>query len=56
MTLILVPPGKGMVLTAGKRDLKLKLADLENYAGERGRRGKPLPRGFQRVERLIVAE
>ncbi|HRF64191.1 MAG TPA: DNA topoisomerase IV subunit A [Candidatus Competibacter sp.] len=56
VTLILVPPGKGMVLTAGKRDLKLKLADLENYAGERGRRGKPLPRGFQRVERLIVAE
>jgi topoisomerase-4 subunit A len=33
-----------------------KPADLEGYAGERGRRGKPLPRGFQRVERLIVAE
>lgn len=54
--LLLVPPGKGVILTAGKRDFKLKPADLEAYAGERGRRGKPLPRGFQRVERLIVAE
>ncbi len=54
--LLLVPCGKGVILTAGKRDFKLKPADLESYAGERGRRGKPLPRGFQRVERLIVAE
>ena len=56
MALTLVPPGRGIVLTAGKRDLRLKPADLENYAGERGRRGKPLPRGFQRVERVAVAE
>jgi len=49
VVLALVPPGKGVVLTAGKRDLKLKPADLENYAGERGRRGKPLPRGVQRA-------
>ena len=54
--MLLVPCGKGVILTAGKRDFKLKPADLESYAGERGRRGKPLPRGFQRVERLIVAE
>lgn len=54
--LTLAPPGRGLVLTAGKRDLKLKPADLENYAGERGRRGKPLPRGFQRVERVAVTE
>ena len=54
--LALLPPGRTLVLTAGKRDLKLKSADLEVYAGERGRRGKPLPRGFQRVERMTVAE
>ncbi len=54
--LTLLPPGRILVLTAGKRDLKLKPADLEVYAGERGRRGKPLPRGFQRVERMTVAE
>ena len=56
VTLALLPPMRNLILTAGKRDLKLKPADLEGYAGERGRRGKPLPRGFQRVERMTVAE
>ena len=55
-TLIFVPQGRSLVLTAGKRDLKLKPADLDGYAGERGRRGKPLPRGFQRVERAAVGD
>ena len=55
-TLALVPTERNLVLTAGKRDLKLKPADLDGYAGERGRRGKPLPRGFQRVERLAVGD
>jgi len=31
--------------------LTLKPADLNNYQGERGRRGEKLPRGFQKVER-----
>jgi topoisomerase-4 subunit A len=56
VALTLVPPGRNLILAAGKRDLKLKPADLESYAGERGRRGKPLPRGFQRVERLAGGE
>ncbi|MER2528537.1 MAG: DNA topoisomerase IV subunit A [Candidatus Competibacter denitrificans] len=56
ITLALAPPGKGFVLTAGKRELKLRPTDLETYSGDRGRRGKPLPRGFQRVERVSVAE
>ena len=54
--LIAVPPNQSLVLTAGKRGWKLKPADLDGYAGERGRRGKPLPRGYQRVERVAVAE
>lgn len=56
VTLALLPPARNLILTAGKRDLKLKPADLEGYAGDRGRRGKPLPRGFQRVERMAAAE
>lgn len=40
---------------SGKRHLTLKLADMEHYKGERGRRGNKLPRGFQRVERLEIA-
>jgi topoisomerase-4 subunit A len=54
--LIAIPPNQSLVLTAGKRDWKLKPADLDGYAGERGRRGKPLPRGYQRVERVVAAE
>jgi len=44
----------GLVLHAGKRHLKLKAAELELYRGDRGRKGKKLPRGFQRVERMRV--
>ena len=39
---------------AGKRTLSLKADDLEHYKGERGRRGNKLPRGFQRVDQLLV--
>ncbi|HQC71919.1 MAG TPA: DNA topoisomerase IV subunit A, partial [Candidatus Competibacteraceae bacterium] len=52
--LLLLPPGRGLVLTSGKRDLNLKPADLGGYTGERGRRGKPLPRGYQRVDAIAV--
>jgi len=46
--------GEGMNLTvlSGKRELTLKPTDLALYRGERGRRGKLLPRGFQRVDGL----
>ncbi len=45
---------KGSVLIySGKRHLKLKPADLEGYQGERGRKGLKLPRGLQRVDRML---
>jgi topoisomerase-4 subunit A len=56
MALTRLTLNQSLILTAGKRDMKLKPVDLEGYAGERGRRGKPLPRGFQRVERMIAGE
>lgn len=45
-----------LIVTAGKQHLKLKAADLENYRGERGRRGNKLPKGFQKVSGLAIAE
>ena len=45
-------PKDQLVIYAGKRHLTLKLADLEHYRGERGRRGNKLPRGFQKVDRV----
>jgi topoisomerase IV subunit A len=47
-----VAEGLPIMLSAGKRKLTLKAADLEHYRGERGRRGNKLPRGLQRVDAI----
>ncbi|MHC6227703.1 DNA topoisomerase IV subunit A [Pseudomonas sp. X10] len=52
--LAVISEGATLVLQAGKRTLSLKSDDLEHYKGERGRRGNKLPRGFQRVDGLMV--
>ncbi|GAB7530751.1 DNA topoisomerase IV subunit A [Pseudomonas sp. 3A(2025)] len=52
--LAVIPEGATLVLQAGKRTLSLKADDLDHYKGERGRRGNKLPRGFQRVDALLV--
>jgi len=48
--------GKTLVVHSGKRFIKLSLADLEHYRGERGRRGNKLPRGFQKVDSMGVVD
>jgi topoisomerase-4 subunit A len=50
--LILVPEEGSLTIHAGKRFFKLTYGNLVQYVGERGRRGKKLPRGFQNVDRL----
>ncbi|MFO1417888.1 MAG: DNA topoisomerase IV subunit A [Methylotetracoccus sp.] len=47
-----LPPTGELRVYAGKRYLTLQAADVEHYRGPRGRRGNPLPRGFQKVDRL----
>lgn len=39
-----------LTVQSGKRHVTLKMKDLENYHGERGRRGNFLPRGFRKVD------
>ena len=43
-----------LVVFAGQRYLRMKFKDLDNYVGERARRGRKLPRGFQKVDALVV--
>ncbi len=43
-----------LVIFAGQRHLRIKFKDLDNYLGERARRGRKLPRGFQKVDALVV--
>ncbi len=48
-----VPPGGSLTIHAGRRHINLKGGDLTYYIGERGRRGRKLPRGFQKVDKLL---
>ncbi|MBK1644920.1 DNA topoisomerase IV subunit A [Thiocapsa imhoffii] len=50
VALAILPEGVPLVLDAGQRHLTLRASDLDGYQGERGRRGRLLPRGFQRVD------
>ncbi|MEM9622749.1 MAG: DNA topoisomerase IV subunit A [Pseudomonadota bacterium] len=52
---VVVGEGSELVVRAGQRHLRMKHKDLENYIGERARRGRKLPRGFQKVDSLTVA-
>lgn len=51
---VVVPEGGECLVHAGQRYLRLRRSDLEAYTGQRARRGRQLPRGFQRVDRLEV--
>jgi topoisomerase-4 subunit A len=56
--LAVIHQGGSLVIISGKRRLTLKPGDkpgdLDAYQGERGRRGRLLPRGYQRVEGVEV--
>jgi len=43
-----------LVIHSGKRHQNFKIKDLEHYRGERGRRGNKLPRGFQKVDSMLL--
>jgi topoisomerase-4 subunit A len=52
--LTVLPAGAALMVFAGKRHFRLTAGNLQDYTGERGRRGRKLPRGFQNVDRLVV--
>ncbi len=56
VAMAVVPDGGQLTVHAGKRHVTLKAADLEHYRVGRGRRGRKLPRGLQRVERLVAGD
>ncbi len=56
VSVAVVSTEQSLLVYSGKRYLRLKSSDLEHYRGERGRRGNKLPRGFQKVDRLVVDE
>ncbi|MFZ5569761.1 MAG: DNA topoisomerase IV subunit A [Thermodesulfobacteriota bacterium] len=50
--LFILQGGSDLVIQAGKRSLTLTPGNMVEYRGERGKRGRMLPRGFQKVDRL----
>jgi len=53
-TLALIPENGTLILHAGKRHFKLTPGNLSEFMGERGRRGKKLPRGLRNVDAVSV--
>ncbi|MCG8567742.1 MAG: hypothetical protein MI747_21960 [Desulfobacterales bacterium] len=50
----ILPLGANLVIHAGKHFLRLGPGNQKDYTGMRGYRGKKLPRGYRRVDRLEV--
>ncbi len=46
--------GDKLLIHSGKRVLTLKPKDIDNYVGERARRGLMLPKGYRQVARIDV--
>ena len=45
-----------ILVWAGQRYLRMSARDIEHFQGERAHRGRKLPRGFQRVTKIELAE
>ncbi len=56
VSIAVVSDDQALLVYSGKRYLRLKPSDLEHYRGERGRRGNKLPRGFQKVDSLVLED
>ena len=51
-----IQDGEKLTVYAGKKHKTMKAADVDEFAGERGRRGRKLPRGYQKVDSISVDE
>lgn len=51
-----LPVGGSLTVFSGQRHMRLKPKDLDNYIGERARRGRKLPRGFQNDPLLSMSD
>jgi len=53
--MVVIAEGEEILVWAGQRYMRLGRKDLEHFSGERAKRGRKLPRGFQRVSKIEVA-
>ncbi|MGB5747474.1 MAG: DNA topoisomerase IV subunit A, partial [Desulfobacterales bacterium] len=50
----IIPEGITIKIHAGKRYIRLTPSNIQDFVGERGRRGRKLPRGFRNADRIEV--
>jgi topoisomerase-4 subunit A len=51
-----VQDGEKLTIYSGQRHKTLKGDEVDEYVGERGRRGNKLPRGFRKVDSMVAGE
>ena len=49
-----IQDGEKLTVFAGKKHKTMKAVEVDEFEGERGRRGRKLPRGYQKVDRIRV--
>ena len=54
--LTVMAPKQEILVWAGQRYLRMGKKDIEHFQGDRAKRGRKLPRGFQRVTKIELAE
>lgn len=54
--LAVIPEGATVKINSGKKFLRLTPGNLADFMGERGRRGKKLPRGYRKADRIEIEE
>jgi topoisomerase-4 subunit A len=52
----IIPEATTIKIHAGKRYIRLTPANISDFVGERGRRGRKLPRGFRNADRIEIVK
>jgi topoisomerase-4 subunit A len=50
----IIPEGATIKIHAGKQSVRFTPANISSFIGERGRRGKKLPRGYRKADRIEI--
>jgi topoisomerase-4 subunit A len=50
----IIPQGAAIKIHAGKQSMRLTPGNISDFVGERGRRGKKLPRGYRKADRVEI--
>ena len=51
-----IPEGATIKIHAGKQSVSFTPGNITDFVGERGRRGKKLPRGYRNADRIEIIE